>query len=55
MPVHLLIIPLLWSIIGFTAALQLTIYEDIGLLIAGLTAVTFLLINNRKFAIELKA
>jgi hypothetical protein len=54
-PVHLLIIPLLWSIIGFTAALQLTIYEDIGLLIAGLTAVTLLLINNRKLAIELTA
>jgi hypothetical protein len=26
MPPHLLIIPLLWSIIGFTAALSLTIY-----------------------------
>jgi hypothetical protein len=55
MPVHLLIIPLLWSIIGFTDALQLTIYEDIGLLLAGLTAVTLLLINNRKLSIELRA
>jgi hypothetical protein len=49
MPVHLLIIPLLWSIIGFTAALTLTIYEDIGLLVAGVTAFVLLIINNRKF------
>lgn len=48
MPVHLLIIPLLWSVIGFTAALNLTIYEDTGLLIAGLTTFTLLLISNRK-------
>jgi Family of unknown function (DUF6064) len=48
LPMHLLIIPLLWSIIGFTAALTLTIYEDAGLLIAGLTTFTLLLINNRK-------
>ena len=47
MPMHLLIIPLLWSIIGFTAALTLTIYEDIGLLVASLTATTLLLISNK--------
>jgi len=52
MPVHLLIIPLLWSIIGFTAALTLTIYEDVALLIAGLTAFILLLIGNRKFSTE---
>jgi hypothetical protein len=34
---YLLIIPLLWSIIGFNAAISLSIYEDIGLLISGLT------------------
>lgn len=49
MPPHLLIVPLLWSIIGFTAALTLTIYEDIGLLIAGLTAFILLMMNNNKF------
>jgi len=49
MPPHLLIVPLLWSIIGFTAALYLTIYEDIGLLIAGLTAFILLMMNNNKF------
>jgi len=47
-PVHLLIIPLLWSVIGFTAAFTLTIYEDTGLLIAGLTTFTLLLISIRK-------
>jgi len=52
MPPHLLIVPLLWSIIGFTAALNLTIYEDIGLLVAGLTAFTLLLIGNRKYSAE---
>jgi hypothetical protein len=48
MPWHLLIIPLLWSIIGFTAALTLTIYEDVGLLVAGVTGFVLLMIENRK-------
>ena len=29
------IIPIVWSLVGFTAALKLGIYQDIGLLIAG--------------------
>jgi hypothetical protein len=49
MPMHLLIIPLLWSVIGFTAALTLTIYEDIGLLVAGIITFVLLIISNRKF------
>lgn len=49
MPMHLLIIPLLWSIVGFTAAFTLTIYEDIGLLVAGVTTFVLLIISNRKF------
>jgi len=52
MPWHLLIIPLLWSIVGFTAALNLTIYEDTGLLVAGVTAFSLLLINNRKYFVK---
>lgn len=36
------IIPLLWSIIGFTAALKLGIYQDIGLLIAGIISIIIL-------------
>jgi len=54
MPLHLLIIPVLWSIIGFTAALNLTIYEDTGLLIAGVTAFVLLIMNNRKFSVDKK-
>ena len=34
-PKYLLIIPVLWSIIGFFAALQLGVWEDVMLLIAG--------------------
>lgn len=35
-PKFLWIIPLIWSVIGFTAALTLGFYEDIGLLVAGI-------------------
>jgi hypothetical protein len=49
MPWHLLIIPLLWSIIGFTTALTLTIYEDIGLVVAGVIGFVLLMISNRKY------
>ena len=54
-PLHLLIIPLLWSIIGFTAAFTLTFFEDTGLLVAGVTGFILLMISNRKFTIEKKA
>ena len=47
-PSFLIIIPFIWSLIGFSAAINLTIYEDTGLIVAGATAVTLLLINNRK-------
>ncbi len=48
MPMHLLIIPLLWSAIGFTAAFTLTIYEDVGLIVAGVTALVLLISSHRK-------
>jgi hypothetical protein len=41
-PRYALIIPLLWSAIGFTAALTLGIREDIGLLVAGLVGTVLL-------------
>lgn len=43
-----LVIPLVWSIIGFGAALNLSIYEDYGLLIAGLSGTGLLLYHNKK-------
>lgn len=41
------IIPALWSVIGFTAALTMGIQEDYGLLIAGLLAVPMILFAKR--------
>ncbi len=46
-PWHLLIFPLLWSIIGFFAAINFGIKEDIGLLIAGIAGYILILIRNR--------
>lgn len=47
-PKYVLIIPFLWSIIGFGAALNLGIYEDYGLLIAGIVGSVLILIRDRK-------
>ncbi len=38
-PAWLFIIPVLWALIGFNAALSFTIYEDYGLLVSGVIAV----------------
>jgi hypothetical protein len=51
-PYWLLIIPGLWSLIGFSAAVQLTIYEDMGLVIAGIISVALLINRNRKHVAE---
>ena len=40
------IIPLIWSVIGFTAALSLSVYEDIGLFAAGILTL-IVLVGNR--------
>lgn len=46
-PKALLIIPFLWSLLGFSAALSLGIREDIGLLLAGVLSVGLLLWRDR--------
>ncbi len=48
-PISLLIIPFIWSIIGFMAALQFGIFEDTGLLVAGIVTFSLLIfrINQR--------
>ena len=46
-PVTLLIIPFLWSIIGFTAAINFGIKEDTGLLISGILALILILYRNK--------
>ncbi len=47
-PVGILLIPLSWSMIGFTAAYLLNVYEDTALLISGLSTVSILLIRKRR-------
>ncbi|MEP0822933.1 MAG: hypothetical protein HRF44_08785 [Ignavibacterium sp.] len=41
-PRRLMIIPALWALIGFTAAFQLEVLEDVGLLVAGVAGTTLL-------------
>jgi hypothetical protein len=41
------IIPIVWSLVGFTAALKLGIYQDIGLLIAGVISSMILFSRKR--------
>ncbi len=47
LPPSLLIIPFIWSIVGFMAALQFGMVEDTGLLVASVTSVSLLLIRNK--------
>lgn len=46
-PVYILVIPFLWSLLGFSAAISLGIFEDIGLLVAGVVATGLVIIRNR--------
>lgn len=45
---HLLIIPLLWSIVGMGAAVNLRVPQDYGLAIDGVMGTILILIQNRK-------
>ena len=49
-PKFILIIPLLWSLIGFSAALTLGIKEDYGLLLAGILAGVMIFWRKRSIA-----
>ncbi len=44
----ILLIPLLWSIIGFVAAIVLGIREDLGLLVAGLIGTIMIWLRREK-------
>lgn len=44
----LLVIPFLWSILGVSAAVSLGIWEDLGLLVAGISATVLILWRDRK-------
>lgn len=54
-PFYLYLIPLIWSIIGFFAALKLGIGEDIGLLIAGVGGSLILIIRDAGWRRRVKA
>jgi hypothetical protein len=45
---YFVIIPLIWSIIGFFAAVSVGVAEDFGLLVAGFAGTTLILIKNRR-------
>jgi hypothetical protein len=47
-PRYLLVIPVIWALIGSSAALSLTIREDFGLFIAGILGAVLILIRNKK-------
>ncbi|WP_345694222.1 DUF6064 family protein [Fodinibius salicampi] len=47
-PLWLIAIPGIWSLVGFSAAFQLGIYEDIGLIVAGVLGVGMLMFKNHK-------
>ncbi len=46
-PLFVIVVPLLWSLLGSTAAVKLGIIEDIGLLLAGIAG-TVLLMRRRR-------
>lgn len=46
-PKYLLIVPFLWSIIGFSAAINFQIKEDLGLFIAGLLSLLLIILRER--------
>ncbi|HKI79634.1 MAG TPA: DUF6064 family protein [Ignavibacteriaceae bacterium] len=47
-PVYLVAIPFLWSIVGMSAALNIKVYEDLGLIVAGIAGLVLILLNNKK-------
>ncbi len=47
-PAYLLVIPLLWSIVGMSAAVNLRVGQDYGLVVAGFVGPALILIQNRR-------
>lgn len=54
-PFYVLPIPIAWSFVGFSAAIFLGIWEDVGLLVAGLVAGFWLMGYRAKQSCELSA
>jgi hypothetical protein len=47
-PAYLLVIPLIWSIVGMSAAVNLRVPQDYGLVVAGVLGTALILLQNRK-------
>jgi len=47
-PVYILLIPFLWSLVGGSAAFNLGVPEDYGLIVAGVAGSTLILLENRR-------
>lgn len=47
-PLYLMVIPLLWSLIGLSAALSLGMKEDFGLVVAGVASFLLIVRRNRR-------
>lgn len=47
-PLYLMVIPLLWSLIGLSAALSIGMKEDFGLVVAGVSSFFLIVLRNRK-------
>ncbi len=45
-PRYLVVIPALWSLLGFTAAFTLGVYEDVGLLVAGVVGAAIIAVTK---------
>jgi hypothetical protein len=52
LPALILIIPVAWSILGFTAAFSFGVVEDTGLVISGLITVALTFLKNRRVRLE---
>ncbi len=48
-PKYLLVIPVVWSLIGFTASFTFGIYEDIGLLISAIITVPAIIMRDKRY------
>jgi len=48
-PVSILVIPFIWSVLGFSAAFHFGMVEDIWLLFSGLLTTSILLFRNKKY------
>lgn len=47
-PAYLIIIPLIWAFIGMSAAVNLQVPQDYGLVAAGVIGTVLIVIENRK-------